>query len=91
MTSLNLKSLRKVRSGSVAILENSELCFASEIEWQQLMRSSTGTVLLQRNARREDCRKFNNKTSIISKYWSFTDIKLILKSVNSMLIVACFD
>lgn len=52
---LNLRSLRKVRSGSVAILENPDLCFAKEIDWKQLMRSSTGTVLLQRNAAKEIC------------------------------------
>ncbi|XP_055943820.1 epidermal growth factor receptor-like [Argiope bruennichi] len=57
LQSLNLRSLRKVRSGSVAILENSELCFASEIQWPVLMRSSTGSVLLQRNAVIEHCRK----------------------------------
>ena len=31
LTSLNLRSLRKIRSGSVAILENKELCFTSEV------------------------------------------------------------
>jgi epidermal growth factor receptor len=28
LTSLDLRSLRKIRSGNVAILENNELCFA---------------------------------------------------------------
>lgn len=57
LKSLNLRSLRKVRSGSVTILENQDLCFANDIDWKQLMSSNTGTVLLQRNARRDQCSK----------------------------------
>ena len=38
LTSLGLRSLRKISSGSVAILENEELCYASDINWTQIMR-----------------------------------------------------
>ena len=55
LTSLNLRSLRKIRSGSVAILENKELCFTSEIEWQRIMQSPSHNTLLQNNKDSQRC------------------------------------
>ena len=55
LTSLNLRSLRKIRSGSVAILENKELCFTSKIEWQKIMKSPSHNTLLQANKEDQQC------------------------------------
>ena len=49
LTSLGLRSLRKISSGSVAILENEELCYAGDINWTQIMRSQVHNTLLQNN------------------------------------------
>ncbi|XP_035219957.1 epidermal growth factor receptor-like isoform X2 [Stegodyphus dumicola] len=57
LQSLNLRSLRKVRSGGVAILENPDLCFANKIDWKQIVRSTNVDPLLQRNAEPEVCQK----------------------------------
>lgn len=58
LSSLGLRSLNKVRSGSVAILENKDLCFASTIDWKQVMRSNTHNMLLQNNGDEAKCRKY---------------------------------
>ncbi|KAH8040427.1 hypothetical protein HPB51_010207 [Rhipicephalus microplus] len=55
LKSLNLRSLKKIRSGSIAILENKDLCFADSVDWYQVMKSSAHNVLLQRNADKADC------------------------------------
>ncbi|KAM7285491.1 epidermal growth factor receptor isoform X2 [Ixodes scapularis] len=59
LKSLNLRSLNKIRSGSVAILENKDLCFADSVDWYQVMKSSAHNILLQRNANRTDCEAQN--------------------------------
>jgi L1 cell adhesion molecule len=55
LESLNLKSLRKIRSGSVAILENNDLCYAENINWQRIMKSQSHNTLLQNNKPPEQC------------------------------------
>lgn len=55
LKSLNLRSLKKIRSGSIAILENKDLCFADSVDWYQVMKSNAHNVLLQRNADKADC------------------------------------
>lgn len=55
LKSLNLRSLKKIRSGSIAILENKDLCFADSVDWYQVMKSSAHNVLLQRNADKDVC------------------------------------
>ncbi len=57
LTSLGLKSLRKIRSGSVAILENKDLCFAPEIAWDKIMKSPNHNTLLQNNKDNQQCRR----------------------------------
>ncbi|XP_077514213.1 epidermal growth factor receptor isoform X4 [Amblyomma americanum] len=56
LKSLNLRSLKKIRSGSIAILENKDLCFADSVDWYQVMKSSAHNVLLQRNADEDQCK-----------------------------------
>ena len=57
LESLNLKSLYKIRSGSVAILENNDLCYAENISWQKIMKSQSHNTLLQNNKAPEICHK----------------------------------
>ena len=57
LRSLNFRSLRKIRSGGVAILENKELCYASEIAWQKIMKSPRHNTLLQNNKDNQLCIK----------------------------------
>ncbi|XP_040565230.1 epidermal growth factor receptor isoform X1 [Lepeophtheirus salmonis] len=55
LTSLGLKSLRKIRSGAVSILENKDLCYAQEINWQKIMKSPSHNTLLQNNKNPQEC------------------------------------
>ena len=55
LTSLDFRSLRKIRSGNVAILENNELCFAQDVSWSKIMKSSSHNTLLQNNKSPERC------------------------------------
>jgi len=55
LESLNLRSLHKIRSGSVAILENNDLCYAENINWQRIMKSQQHNTLLQNNNSPEQC------------------------------------
>lgn len=56
LVSLNLRALKKVRAGSVAILENKDLCFAKSIDWKKVRRSNTHSILLQSNGDEDSCR-----------------------------------
>ena len=56
LRSLNLRSLKRIRAGKVYILENSELCFASQVNWQKLIKGDlNSTVLLQNNKNLSEC------------------------------------
>ena len=55
LTSLGLRSLRKISSGSIAILENKDLCYASAINWNKIMRSQLHNTLLQNNKDPTQC------------------------------------
>jgi epidermal growth factor receptor len=55
LTSLGLRSLRKIRSGSVAILENGDLCYAQDINWSKVMKSVSHNTLLQNNKPASKC------------------------------------
>ena len=55
LVSLGLRSLTKIRSGSVAILENNDLCYAENINWQRIMKSQQHNTLLQNNKPPEQC------------------------------------
>ena len=49
LTSLDLRSLRKITSGGVAILENEDLCYAEDIKWSKIMRSQNHNLAVQNN------------------------------------------
>ncbi|XP_042865529.1 epidermal growth factor receptor-like isoform X2 [Penaeus japonicus] len=58
LKSLNLRSLRKIRSGKVYILENKDLCFVDKINWKKLIEKSddsSSELLLQNNRASEQC------------------------------------
>lgn len=57
LVSLGLRALKTIRSGSVSILENKDLCFAEAIEWKKLMRSATHSTLLNNNNNATLCRQ----------------------------------
>lgn len=53
LESLELRSLRLINSGKVAILENKQLCFADKINWTKIFKSSeSGSIV---HANRVDC------------------------------------
>ncbi|XP_060869378.1 epidermal growth factor receptor isoform X1 [Metopolophium dirhodum] len=55
LTSLGLRSLKKIHSGSVAILENKRLCYAQTIDWESIKKSSEHPKLLQNNKNESLC------------------------------------
>lgn len=59
LKSLGLRSLKKIHSGSIAILENKDLCFAEGIDWSKVKKSWTAehNTLLQNNKPKEQCIK----------------------------------
>ncbi|XP_015916068.1 epidermal growth factor receptor isoform X2 [Parasteatoda tepidariorum] len=61
LVSLNMRSLKKISSGSVAILENENLCFADNLNWQRVMKSQSHSILLQSNGNKTMCEEKNLK------------------------------
>lgn len=57
LQSLQLRSLKQVRSGSIAILENKDLCYVNSIKWDAMLKSTTHTKLMERNAPEDKCRQ----------------------------------
>lgn len=57
LTSLGLRSLKKIHSGSIAILENKNLCFAQGVDWSKIKKSQEHGTLLQNNKLEEDCKR----------------------------------
>ncbi|XP_063244948.1 epidermal growth factor receptor isoform X2 [Bacillus rossius redtenbacheri] len=56
LQSLGLRSLKKIHAGSVAILENKNLCFAQNIDWKKIKKSLSHGILLQNNKPELDCK-----------------------------------
>lgn len=54
LESLHLRSLKKIRSGAVTILENEKLCFVHEINWAKI-KSEKADVQIYRNSPKEQC------------------------------------
>lgn len=55
LESLELRSLRQINSGTVAILENKHLCFAENINWGKVRKSSEHVSMLQNNREAASC------------------------------------
>lgn len=57
LISLNLRSLRTVRSGKITIEENPDLCFADTIDWRQMNINRREDVVIRNNAENSKCRQ----------------------------------
>ncbi|KAI1292179.1 Epidermal growth factor receptor [Halotydeus destructor] len=57
LVALNLRSLKQIHAGAVAILENTDLCYAETISWLKVRTSDAHSILLQRNGDVEKCRE----------------------------------
>lgn len=57
LKSLNLRSLRGVRSGRITIEDNKDLCFADTINWSQLNITRKDDVHVRDNMPKERCRQ----------------------------------
>ncbi|KAK9499252.1 hypothetical protein O3M35_002321 [Rhynocoris fuscipes] len=55
LKSLGLRSLKKISSGAIAILENKELCFVQGMDWSKVKKSVEHDTLLQNNKLDEEC------------------------------------
>ncbi|XP_076329616.1 epidermal growth factor receptor-like isoform X2 [Tachypleus tridentatus] len=58
LESLNLNSLKKIHSGRVIVLENEDLCFVEDINWERMTSPSslnTRDNLIENNADKEKC------------------------------------
>ncbi|KAI4471682.1 tyrosine-protein kinase receptor [Holotrichia oblita] len=53
LESLELRSLKLITSGKVAILENKKLCFADKINWKKIFKSVESESMVHAN--RKDC------------------------------------
>ncbi|XP_045784894.1 epidermal growth factor receptor isoform X1 [Maniola jurtina] len=59
LKSLGLKSLKRVKSGAIAIMENRHLCFAEKIAWHKLVKSKDHKQIIQKNGDQRTCEKQN--------------------------------
>ena len=57
LKSLDLDSLREVKSGHVIVIRNSDLCYASDIQWGQLITGSNDKYGVHDNRNRTLCGK----------------------------------
>lgn len=58
LVSLGLSSLKKISSGSIAILENKDLCYAQNINWTRIKKSREHESLLLNNRNETECREW---------------------------------
>ncbi|CAH2034962.1 unnamed protein product, partial [Iphiclides podalirius] len=59
LRSLGLKSLKRVNSGAIAIMENRYLCFADKIAWNKLGKSKDHKQIIQKNGDPKTCESAN--------------------------------
>ncbi|XP_044760747.1 epidermal growth factor receptor isoform X2 [Coccinella septempunctata] len=57
LQSLELKSLKKINSGTVTILENKDLCLASSINWSKIRKSKEHNLMIGNNQNPEVCKR----------------------------------
>lgn len=57
LRSMDMKSLKRINSGAVVILENSDLCFADGINWSKIKKSADHSLLIDNNRNRTECSK----------------------------------
>lgn len=59
LRSLEVRSLKRINSGAVVILENKDLCYAEEIDWNQIKKSDAQASMIHNNRNQTECSKFN--------------------------------
>ncbi|XP_057671890.1 epidermal growth factor receptor isoform X1 [Diorhabda carinulata] len=57
LESLELSSLKTIKMGTVAILENQHLCLAEGINWKSLQKSNESHLMLSNNSDSGSCKK----------------------------------
>lgn len=57
LESLELRSLKRINMGTVAILENKHLCFAESINWNKIRKSHEHMLMLSSNSNMEKCKE----------------------------------
>lgn len=57
LKSLELKSLKRINSGAVVILENKNLCFAEQIKWNKVKKLDDHPCMVSANRNKTECGK----------------------------------
>lgn len=57
LQSLELRSLKRLNSGTVAILENKNLCFVENINWDKVRKSAEHMLMLNNNSDAKSCKE----------------------------------
>ena len=55
--SLGLKSMKRVNSGAIVIVENKHLCFVNEIDWDKIKKSKDHDTIKMPNRNIDECSK----------------------------------
>uniref|UniRef100_A0A1B0DKW0 receptor protein-tyrosine kinase n=1 Tax=Phlebotomus papatasi TaxID=29031 RepID=A0A1B0DKW0_PHLPP len=55
LKSLELQSLKRINSGAVVILENKNLCFAEDIKWNKVKKSTDHDFVVSANRNKTEC------------------------------------
>ena len=84
LKSLGLRSLKKIHSGSIAILENKDLCFAQGVDWKRIKKSMEHNTLLQNNKPEEACSKYIH---LADQY----NMKYLLYKVTKIFVIQIFS
>lgn len=58
LRSLELKSLKRINAGTVAILENKNLCFAEGVNWNKIKKSADHVSMIANNRNATECSKY---------------------------------
>ena len=75
LKSLELKSLKRINSGAVVILENKNLCFAEKIQWNKVKKLDDHPCMVSANRNQTECGKWGKISRPGS---SVTDSHLLL-------------
>ena len=59
LKSLELKSLKRVNSGAIVIVENKHLCFVEDIDWSKIKKSRDHDSVITPNRNSTACSKFS--------------------------------
>jgi epidermal growth factor receptor len=57
LRSLGLKSLKRVNSGAIVIVENKHLCFVDKIDWTKIKKSKDHDSVSEKNRNSTECRE----------------------------------